>query len=235
MFHYMYEIKNNMNGKIYIGVHRTKNMNDGYMGSGKVIKAAIAKYGVENFTKRIIEEFESNEEMFIKERETVSTEFVLRDDTYNLAVGGSGGSILQNRKSWEKGKTHSEETKLKMSVANTGKKPSAETIENLKRNHWVRTNPEAQKLHAIYAKSKQLISYERKQESNTKTSKTLTGRVQLKVVCPQCGKSGGRHAMKRWHFGNCKKFMVDESEVVERPGCEPGNISQCESGHLPQD
>jgi hypothetical protein len=97
MFYYLYEIRNNLNGKIYVGVHKTKNMNDGYMGSGKVIQSAIKKYGIENFTKTILEVFESSEEMFAREKEVVTEEYLARDDVYNLRRGGHGGWDYINR------------------------------------------------------------------------------------------------------------------------------------------
>lgn len=89
--YYLYEIKNNINGKIYIGVHKTDTIDDGYMGSGKVIKAAIKKYGVENFTKTILETFDDKESMYAREREVVDDAFLAREDTYNLRCGGIGG------------------------------------------------------------------------------------------------------------------------------------------------
>ena len=91
MHYYLYEIRNNINGKIYIGVHKTEVIDDGYMGSGKVIKRAIEKYGIENFTKTILETFDSSESMFACEKEIDTDEFLLREDTYNLRRGGTGG------------------------------------------------------------------------------------------------------------------------------------------------
>jgi hypothetical protein len=97
MFYYMYQVKNKVNGKIYVGVHKTSNMNDGYMGSGKIISAAINKYGVENFEKTILETFENSETMFKREKEVVTEEFLSRDDVYNLRRGGSGGFDYLNK------------------------------------------------------------------------------------------------------------------------------------------
>jgi hypothetical protein len=97
MFYYLYEVRNNLNGKIYVGVHKTKSLDDGYMGSGKVIQSAIAKYGIENFTKVVLETFDTSEAMYAREKEVVTDEFLLRGDVYNLRRGGSGGFDYINK------------------------------------------------------------------------------------------------------------------------------------------
>ncbi len=91
MHYYLYEIRNNLNGKIYVGVHKTANLDDGYMGSGTVIKSAIKKHGVDNFTKVILETFDTSEAMYAREAEIVTVEFLARVDVYNLRRGGFGG------------------------------------------------------------------------------------------------------------------------------------------------
>lgn len=98
MFYTIYEVKNKLNGKVYIGKHQTETPNDSYYGSGKLIKAAIKKYGKANFTKKVLFILSSEEEMNAKEKEIITEEFVSRSDTYNVGVGGEGGPHFKGKK-----------------------------------------------------------------------------------------------------------------------------------------
>ena len=94
MFYIVYKITNLVNNKIYIGSHKTKNINDNYMGSGKLIKQAIEKYGLINFKKEILFVFDNPRQMYLKEAELVNPDFLKRDDVYNLNPGGCGDGII---------------------------------------------------------------------------------------------------------------------------------------------
>lgn len=110
----IYRITNLINGKTYIGQHQYKDLNDSYIGSGKHLRAAQAKYGIENFKKEILvfniskkEHIDLLEKTFIAaEREKVGAE-----NCYNITDGGEG--VL--------GRPTSEETKQKIGAANKGK------------------------------------------------------------------------------------------------------------------
>lgn len=88
----VYETTNKINGKKYVGVHKQDGDEfDGYLGSGKSLASAIGKYGRDNFERRTLHSFESEQEAYACEAEIVTEEWCKRTDNYNLKPGGFGG------------------------------------------------------------------------------------------------------------------------------------------------
>lgn len=88
MFYTIYKTTNLINGKFYIGKHKTKELNDGYLGSGKLLRRAIKKYGIENFHKEILHICKDEEHMNLLEKILVVPD---KELNYNLCPGGRGG------------------------------------------------------------------------------------------------------------------------------------------------
>ena len=106
MLYTIYQVTHLESGKCYIGKHQTENPNDGYMGSGQLIRRAVTKHGSSSFKKEVLHVFETESEMNAKEAELVTEEFCARDDTYNLCPGGNGGwgyvnASDSNNKGWK--------------------------------------------------------------------------------------------------------------------------------------
>lgn len=160
MYGYVYKTTNALNGKVYIGQCAQSTFNAKYLGSGKLLKRAINKYGIENFITEIIVWCNTREELNDAEIYYIGLH---QNNSYNIAKGGTGGNTLlmadDNTKNecfkkraagilnWYK--SLSDEEKLlhnkKISAAKKGKtnglegrKQSRETIE--KRNATLRAN-----------------------------------------------------------------------------------------------
>ena len=89
---YIYKIINKINGRWYIGKHNGQDPN--YMGSGKLLKQAYAKYGKENFEKIILEICSTEQELNQREQHWIAESGALTDNlSYNLAEGGTGGDL----------------------------------------------------------------------------------------------------------------------------------------------
>ena len=198
--YYIYRITNKINGKTYIGQHKYKKLNDSYMGSGKLIKLAKKKYGVENFEKEILE-FDIPDVVLANDWEQM---YILFERTkgkaeYNIADGGGGSpgvigywcgkhlTIETRRKLSEshKGNQPSEETRRKMSETRKGKKHSEE---------WTKKISEAHK-------GRKLSEEHRRKLSEAKKGKTPWNK----------GKKGSQQA---WNKGKHWKF-VDGKQVYQ--------------------
>ena len=94
---------NLVNSHIYVGVHDTEDPYkwDGYYGDGLSLKCknvlkhpktpfhyAVKKYGFDAFKRFTLAVFNSRKEALDLEGVIVNEEFISRDDTYNIVVGG---------------------------------------------------------------------------------------------------------------------------------------------------
>ena len=97
MYYLIYKTTNKINGKYYIGMHKTNNIDDDYIGSGTYFRKALKKYGRENFEREILEFCNSEEEMRKAEIRYITEDVVNDKNSYNLKLGGSGGWDYVNK------------------------------------------------------------------------------------------------------------------------------------------
>ncbi len=96
--YYIYKTTCLVNGKIYVGKAKVRPYHESYLGSGTAFENALRKYKRENFSKEILETFESEDEAFAAEVRYVA-QFRAREDAigYNIAPGGTGRSEASYR------------------------------------------------------------------------------------------------------------------------------------------
>jgi len=110
VYYCLYEVTNLVNRKTYIGQHITDNLEDGYLGSGKALKAAIKKYGRDKFKKEIIAFANGPTSLNFMERCMVPLWWAELSTNYNLVEGGGNGARM------------SAEARKKISLGRKGKK-----------------------------------------------------------------------------------------------------------------
>ena len=97
MHYIVYKTINLINQKYYIGCHKTKKLDDGYLGSGKILLRAVEKNGKNNFQREILCVCESEEDMYAKEKELVTEDIVNDSKSYNLKIGGESNFYYINK------------------------------------------------------------------------------------------------------------------------------------------
>jgi len=184
VYYYLYEVKNLVNGKTYIGQHITDNLEDGYLGSGKALKSAIKKYGRDKFKKEILAFANSPTSLNFMERCLVPLWWAELPNNYNLVEGGGNGARM------------SAEARKKISLGRKGKKfgpmPEAQRLAMSQRmkgkrppqfeNQIGESHPRFGKKHTEGSKAKMSASQmgqkrPRSEEYCRKLSERMKGRV----------------------------------------------------------
>ena len=141
---FLYVTVNKCNGKSYIGVkhfNKTGSKWDEYLGSGKILKQAIKKYGKESFYKIIVQIVKTEDELFNIEKEIIKINKAVKNENfYNISNGGHGGDSFSgySKEEFKKycnnlkgennpfyGRKHSKKSKELMIKRRTGE------------NHWL--------------------------------------------------------------------------------------------------
>ena len=171
----VYETTNLINGKYYIGVHNL-NTRKNYLGSGKILKQAVKKYGHDNFIRETLKEFDNQDDAYNYEKLIVNIKLINNQNCYNICGGGFGSSIM------------SENTKEKISKSRIGKysgkdnsfygkKHSKKTKENFSK---IRKGTHKGKYNSFYGKKHTEKSKKKMSESSKGKISSMLGKHHTK-------------------------------------------------------
>lgn len=210
----VYKTTNIINGKYYIGVHNSSR--SWYKGSGSALKKAIKKYGLHNFTRETLYEFELEADAYLKEEEIVNRDLISDPNCYNLRLGGLGGktgivtvkdtitneiigAVSVHHPNYVSGKwVHV------LKGRDTFAKARLKALEVRKGKPGPRTGKKASK-ETIEKIRQARIGTKQLENTKIKRSMTMKGMAWPMHVCPHCGKQGRGNSMKQWHFDRCSQ------------------------------
>lgn len=221
MYHIVYLTTNLINQKIYVGVHSTYNLNDGYLGSGKLISKAIKKYNKENFQRQILYYCLESDDAYEIESQIVTKEFIKLKNVYNITPGSRctskfftshplKGKTFEEYYGLEKAKNIKEKISLKMK-----NRPS--TRKGTKRpEHLIKQSIETMKSRSY----NRICSEETKQKiSNSNKGKIRSEEFKQNVSDNKKGKK-------------CKPFSEEHKQKLSIKNKERANVKiLCEYCH----
>lgn len=214
MFYTIYQTINKVNGKKYIGKHKTEDLDDEYLGSGIVLARAIEKYGRDSFEKHILFVFDNEQDMNDKEADLITADVIMSEEYYNVALGGSGGAIVLKP-------DHPLYESTCRRISEAQQKRSSDMSRITKQNHeskrvgmYGKTQSEYQRsvvsaMQKGKSKSPDQIAKQKKTIKETMSNPSYIhpnkGKKKPTYVCNYCNKEvGGRSNYERYHGDNCK-------------------------------
>jgi len=210
MVGYIYKTTNLINGKIYIGQHKSDKFDNKYYGSGYILRQAIHKYHIENFICEIIEWCEDYESLDEREIYWIS-KYNSTDSNigYNLSYGGKTARFSgENHPMY--GRKHTDESKYRNRISHLGKKHSNETKEKIsKGNKCKKLSDEHKKKISMANKGRRLgdrlTDEGRKKISESNKGKILSEDTRAKISDAHKGKKFSDEHRKKLsdsHKGN---------------------------------
>lgn len=239
MFGYIYETKNLINGKKYIGQHKARKFEGNkYLGSGTKLVEAIKNYGRDNFSIRPLKICESLEELEYWEIYYIQKyEAVISPNYYNIAEGGhaGGGHVIPSDEARKKmsesakkrGNCLTEEGKLRCRHVGQdngffNKSHSIETIEHLREIHigriWINNGNENLHIHREELPKYLLLRYKKGMKPKHQDT---SGRIWIhnpysgkrKMIFPY-----ELDTYKDWKLGVGRRNSSKSSETIENKG-----------------
>ena len=210
IIHYTYKSVHT-NGKYYVGRHSTKNLNDGYMGSGKW---PISVKDRHNLCKEVLTLCDSFETLLEEEQKLLNTHIGKPNcmNFNNHSTGFATGLLNPANFPSEKvrkskcrgplapmfGKTHSDSTKLKMSEDRKSKPTWNKGLSGIK------TSDKGQSAwnKGIHTGHQSFTGKSHTSDSINKMKEKHAKRERL--ICPYCSKSIDKPNYTRYHGDKCK-------------------------------
>lgn len=122
-YHFTYQTTCLVTGRYYLGMHSTNKLDDGYLGSGKVIISSIKEHGPQTHVRIILTMCNDRQQLSQHEISLITKDHLRNPLCMNLMPGGYGGC-------------RSDEQREKIRRTLTGRKALPETIEAMRRANF---------------------------------------------------------------------------------------------------